>query len=103
MDSIKETEFILNDLPDDRHVIVDSHSTSPIFMDDHEQLVAFGAKLGWIGAEEGIRMLPLPNQELLIAKYNERQEAAAKEKQQMMQQYPDLGEKIALKSMTGRK
>jgi hypothetical protein len=103
MESIKDTEFILSDLPDDRHVIVDSHSTSPIFMDDHEQLVAFGAKLGWIGAEEGIDMMPLPNKELLKAKYAERQEAAAKEKQEMMQRYPDLGEKVALKSITGRK
>ncbi len=103
MDSIKETSFTINDLPDDRHIIIDSHSTSPIFMDDHEQLVAFGAKLGWIGAEEGIDMMPLPNKALLKAKYQERQEASAKEKMMIMKQYPDLGEKVALKSVTGKK
>lgn len=102
MDDVEKTSFLLSDLPEDRRVSVDSHSSSPIFMDDHQQLIAMAAKMGWVGAEEGIRMLPFPNQELLISKYREREAGKAKQLQEAIQQFPEIGEKIALKKFTGK-
>lgn len=100
MEDVEKTSFLLSDLPDDRRVAVDSHSSSPIFMDDHQQLVAFGSKIGWVGAEEGIKMLPFPNQELLIAKYREREAGKAKQLHEALEKFPELGEKIAQKKFT---
>lgn len=103
----KKTAFILEDLPDDRRVTVDSHSSSPIFMDDHEQLVAFGAKMGWLDAEDGIRMMPFPNQELLISHYKEKQEASQKKLEETIQKAmtfaPEKAAETMLKMVSGGK
>lgn len=99
MDDVEKTSFLLTDLPEDRRVSVDSHSSSPIFGDDHQQLVAFGAKTGWIGAEEGIDLLPFPAKELLKAKYREREVKKAAHLQQLLQQHPELGDKLATKEI----
>jgi hypothetical protein len=69
-------EFLLSELPDDRRIIVDSHSTSPIYQDDHQQLVAFGVKAGFITGESAIEDLPYQNKDIKIARLRE------KEKQQ---------------------
>jgi hypothetical protein len=103
MEDIEKTSFLLTDLPEDRRVAVDSHSSSPIFMDDHQQLISMAAKMGWVGAEEGIKMLPFPNQELLVAKYREREASKAKQLEKAMEQFPELGEKIAQKKFTSGK
>ena len=103
MDDVEKSSFLLSDLPEDRRVAVDSHSSSPIFMDDHQQLVSFGAKVGWVGAEEGIKMLPFPNQELLVAKYREREANKAKQMKEALEKFPELGEKLAQKQFTGGK
>lgn len=100
MDDVEKTSFILTDLPEDRRVSVDSHSSSPIFMDDHQQLVAFGAKTGWIGAEEGIDLLPFPAKELLKAKYRERESKKALQLQNLLKQHPELGDKVALREIS---
>src|SRR5215469_6664634 len=42
----ESTHFKLTDLPEDRRIVVDSHSSSPIYQDDHVQLVAFGLTHG---------------------------------------------------------
>jgi hypothetical protein len=83
---IEETKFLLHDLPDDRRVSVDSHSSSPIFADDHQQLVAFGVKAGFIDGHAAIDMLPYPQKELLHAKLREKEARQA----QMIQEHPEL-------------
>ncbi len=82
----KPSEFLLFDLPDDRRVSVDSHSSSPIFSDDHQQLVAFGVKAGFLDGASAIEMLPYPNKDLLKQRYAEAQAAKAK----MIQEHPEL-------------
>ncbi len=81
-DTIDATSFLLSDLPPDRRVTVDSHSTSPIFIDDHENTIAFGMKAGIIDGESAIEMMPnIPpgKKDVLIARYKQGQAAKAKE------------------------
>jgi hypothetical protein len=99
----EETSFLLADLPEDRRVMVDSHSSSPIFADDHQQLVAFGLKAGFLDGEDAIEDLPFANKDRKIQRLRKRQQSAAAEKQALLQKFPEAGEKLALKSLTGGK
>lgn len=100
---VEQTAFLLNDLPEDRRVSVDSHSSSPIFMDDHQQTVAFGLKNGFITKHGAIDMLNLPDKELLHAQLHEQEQAEAAQMQKMMQENPELAEKLALKKVGGHR
>ncbi len=72
----EEGDFLLAGLPDDRRVSVDSHSTSPIYHDDHANLISFGVKAGFITGESAIEQLPYQHKDILISRLR------AKEKQQ---------------------
>lgn len=82
----KETQFVLYDLPGDRRVTVDSHSSSPIFADDHQQLIAFGLKSGYIGGDTAIEQLPYPQKDTLKQRYAAMQAAKAK----LVQEHPEI-------------
>lgn len=97
-EAMKTTSFLLTDLPPDWRVTVDSHSSSPIFMDNHEQKITFGLGKGLIDGETAIEMLRYPNSDLLIRKLKQRQEAAQKEKAELMKQHPEIAEKVAEKT-----
>jgi len=101
-ETMKNTSFLLKDLPEDRYVSVDSHSSSPIFADDHEQLIAFGIKAGFLDGEDAIDDLPYSEKEKKKQRFRDRRAAAAKNQEEMMQKYPQLAESIAKKSVTGR-
>lgn len=79
-------EFVLKQLPEDRRVSVDSHSASPIYEQDHKDLIGFGVKHGFIDGESAIDLLPLPMKDKLKMRYREAQEAKAK----MIQEHPEL-------------
>ena len=72
------SEFLMNQIPSDRAVEVDSHSSSPIFADDHKDLIAFGVKGGFVGGDSAIEALPFPNKDTLKARYKIMQEQKAK-------------------------
>lgn len=77
-EKIEETSFLLSDLPGDRRVLVDSHSSSPIFMDDQTQTTAFGFKAGLIDGESTIDMLhsiPAGQKDVIKQRYRQRQES----------------------------
>lgn len=99
----EETSFRLTDLPDDRRVGVDSHSSSPIFGDDHQQLTAFGLKAGFITKHGAIDMLNLPDKELLHAQLHEEEERQAAQMKQLQQQNPELFEKLIAKRSGGHR
>ena len=82
----EDSEFLLAQLPDDRRVSVDSHSSSPIYEDDHKELVAFLMKLQVIGGDSALDLLPVPMRDLLKERYKTMQE----KKQQMLQEHPEL-------------
>jgi hypothetical protein len=83
------SEFLLSQLPTDRSVEVDSHSSSPIFADDHKELITFGLKGGFVGGDSAIEALPYPNKDVLKARYKAMQEQKAKMLQQA-QSNPEL-------------
>lgn len=83
-----KTDFMLSQLQDDARVIVDSHSSSPIYEQDHANLAAFGLKAGAIDAADTIDMLPFPRRDTLRDKLEMRQQKAAEEKQRLMAQLP---------------
>lgn len=75
----QETSFLLSDLPDDCRVVVDGHSSSPIFEADHENLVIEGFKMQLVDPISAIEQLPFMNKDLIIARRR-----AAEEKQQAL-------------------
>lgn len=82
----EQSEFYLSQLPDDRRVTVDSHSSSPIYEDDHKALVAELAKLQVIEGDSILDLLPVPMKDLLKSRWKEKKQREA----QMLQQHPEL-------------
>ena len=78
--------FLLYDLPDDHRVVVDSHSSAPIFADNHESLVAFGVKSQFIDGASAIELLPYPKKKLLLARYRE----AQAKKAEFVREHPEV-------------
>jgi hypothetical protein len=97
MEEIQNTTFLLSDLPDDRRVAVDSHSSSPIFADDHQQLTAFGVKSGFIDGEEAIDDLPFPNKERKKQRLRIKQARQASQLKDLEQKDPEAYAKLMAK------
>lgn len=89
-DNDESKEFLLSQLPDDRRVFVDSHSGSPIYEDDHKDMIGFLAKSGAIGPDSILDLLPgVPQRELLKIRFKEMQAKKAEE-QKMLAEHPEL-------------
>jgi hypothetical protein len=73
-----KSAFILSALPTDAVVSVDSHTSSPAFVDDNRQLAVLLAKAEAIDGETLIEMTHPQNEDVLVEKYRQRQEAAAR-------------------------
>lgn len=84
--AIEDSVFKLADLPDDRRVAVDSHSSSPIFADDHTQLVFAGVKEGIVTKRAAVKLLPFPQKEMILQELAEQEAREA----QLIQQHPEL-------------
>lgn len=95
VEKMKETEFLLTDLPEDRRVTVDSHSSSPIFKDQHMQEMGFLRKTGDVDGRSMIEMSDLPNKQILLMRYDEKQA----QQQRLMAEHPEL----LAKMLTGKK
>jgi len=81
-------EFLLAQLPDDRRIMVDSHSSSPIYEDNHQQIAFALAKLQMIGGEDLIDLLPLPRRDLMKEHLRTMQEQKAKQQEELLQSVP---------------
>lgn len=90
----QEHEFVLDDLPEDYRVTIDSHSGSPAFQADTRNLVAFLARVNAIGPEEALLLLNPPHADMLMQKARERAEAQA----QFIAEHPE-----AIKGAGGKK
>jgi hypothetical protein len=86
-----KSEFYLSQLPEDYRIMVDSHSSSPIYEEDHQQLAAFLAKAQVVDGESLLDLLSVPRRDLLKERYREMQ----KKKEAFMQQHPELLTKMA--------
>jgi hypothetical protein len=82
----EKDRFLLADLPDDYRVSVDSHSTSPIYHDDHANLVSWGVRTQVLGPEDAIEDLPFSHKDIKLQRLKEREAAKAK----MMQEHPEM-------------
>ena len=81
-----KTEFLLSQLPDDAKVVVDSHTSSPVYQEDAERK-AFGLhRAGAIDAEDLIMLTHPPHEDKLRARAKARAEA----QQKMIQEHPEL-------------
>jgi hypothetical protein len=93
-DESEDSEFYLSQLPPDRRVSVDSHSTSPIYHDDHQNLIAFGIKGGFLGGDSAIEQLPFNHKDVLLARYKEMQEQKAAMLAKLEQKDPEAFAKL---------
>ncbi len=84
VDDKGESDFSIADLPDDTRMLVDSHSASPVFEQDHANMAAFLFKSGAIDGEDLIDMLPVPNRDQLKEKLRAREIS----KRQLLQKLP---------------
>ena len=73
VEKMEATRFVLADLPDDRRVAVDSHSSSPVFRTEHSNLIAFGLKSGIVDGEYALDNLDFPNRDEAIRRLKDRQ------------------------------
>lgn len=89
----ESTFFTLAQLPSDRRIAVDSHSSSPIYQDDHVQLVAWLVKAG-LDLATAVEMLPLQNKDWLIERIQADQAAKQKQLQQLEQRDPEAFAKV---------
>lgn len=78
--------FTLEQMPDGFQVEVDSHSASPIFREDNQQLAIGLARAGAIDAEDLIRLLHPPQTDRLLSRLSERKKQQAKQQQEEKQQ-----------------
>lgn len=103
---IEDTKFLFSQLPDDWRITVDSHSSSPIFMDESSQLIFQGAKMQFVDGEYVIENLPFPAKEGAKASYKRKREAAAEERKSLLEEVkksPEAFEKVAAKLVSGGK
>jgi hypothetical protein len=89
-----ETSFLLADLPSDRRVSVDSHSGSPIFADDHVQMVSFGLKAGIVDGRYALETLPFPNKDMALQALKEKEAKHDEMIKQLMQRDPEAAAKL---------
>ena len=94
----EESGFLLADLPDDRRIVVDGHTTSPIFADDHQQLLIGGLKLGLVDKESAIEQLPFQNRDVILSRHRAAEEKQAAIMSQLQQKDPDGFLKLIEKS-----
>lgn len=99
---VEETKFILADLPDDWRVTVDSHSSSPIFSDENQQLIMAGLKLGFLDGDYALDNMPYPNKEAAKAKLHEKEKKQAEFMQKMQTEHPEMIPAL-LKKQGGRR
>lgn len=81
-----EDTFLLSSLPDDWRVTVDSHSSSPIFSDENQQLVFAAHRFGVVDAEYVIDNTNLPNKEVAKLRLREKEAKQAA----LLQAHPEL-------------
>lgn len=82
----EETDFLLSQLPEDRQISVDSHSSSPIYHDDHTNLTAWAIKSKVLGPEDAIEDLPFAHKDQKLMRLKQREAA----QQRLMVEHPEF-------------
>lgn len=100
-EKMQETSFLLSDLPDDRRVTVDGHTTSPVFADEHTGLIINGVKMGLVDKKSAIESLPFQNKDVLIQRIDEAEEKQAKLLHDLQKTDPEGFAKAIEKQLAG--
>jgi hypothetical protein len=99
IDDVDNSSFLLAELPDDWRVVIDSHSSSPIFADENAQLIFQGLKAGIVQPEYVLDNMPFPNKEIAKIQLREKQEHDAGQLKELLQSNPDVGNKLLEKKV----
>jgi hypothetical protein len=89
--------FLLAQIPEDYRVLVDSHSSSPIYEEDHKQIAEFLAKLGVIDGESLLDLLSVPMRDILKVRYADMQKKKAEQQEKMKEeiiQHPEIAKAL---------
>ena len=100
-EKMDDTSFMLTDLPEVWRVTVDSHSSSPIFSDESQQLIFALRKTGDVDGAYAIDNLPLPNKESAKASLHERQKHGEEMQDKLFKQLSPEGKDKAIEKMLG--
>lgn len=84
-----QENFVLDQMPDDVKVTVDSHSASPAFSNDNRQMYFALAKAGAIGPRGLLRAMHPPQVDMLLDELDKKEKAQA----EMIKQHPELLDK----------
>lgn len=104
IEDAEKTAFLLADLPEDWRITVDSHSSSPIFADENQQLIFAAFKVGAVDAEYVLDNLPeLPDRESAKVRLRARIQKNAEQFQQFIKQHPEAETKLLEHQFMSRK
>lgn len=101
-DKPDETVFLLADLPEDRRITVDSHSTSPVFADDNRESLVFGLKAGVIDPISFIERMKYQNSDVLIQRFKEKQKTQQAQMEELKKTDPEAWAKALSHGGKGR-
>ena len=93
----EESKFLLSQLPDDWRVTIDSHSSSPIFANENEQLIFGSHKTGIVDDEYVLDNMPFPNKEAAKLALRAKEAKQAALMQELLKRDPQALEKILSK------
>ena len=96
-----EDNFMITDLPPDWRVTVDSHRSSPIFVDDAQQIIFALAKLGVVDGLYLIDNLNIPDKEAAKASFIEHKKSGAAMQKELFEQLSPEGKDKAIEKMLG--
>jgi len=96
---VEESKFLLNELPSDWRVTVDSHSSSPIFSSENAQLIFALRKMGTVNDDYMIHNTPIPNKEMAKVQLREKEKKQAEQMQMLLQSDPEVGQKLLQKQV----
>lgn len=93
------SSFLLAELPPDWRVMIDSHSSSPIFADENSQLVFQALKMGVVTPDYVLDNMPFPNKEMAKVQLREKEKNKAEQMKQLMQANPEVADKLLQKEV----
>jgi hypothetical protein len=99
-----DDNFMLSDLPSDWRITVDSHRSSPIFVDDAQQLIFALAKMGVVDGLYLIENTSIPDKEAAKASFIEHKKSGAEMQKELFAQLsPEGKDKAVEKMLAGHK
>ena len=90
----KPIEFTLGQVNEKTRVVVDSHSSSPIFAGEVRELVFALVKMGAISATRALELLHPPSEDELVSEAERREFEQAKQQQELLKNDPEAALKL---------